>query len=162
LQVQNNPDFAEIVAAWIDYNQDLTFSSDELLGQTTVAAGATAAITFTTAAAPAAGNTRMRVRMTFTIPVTGGEMSPCASYQFGETEDYAVSFTSDPPGPPSDLSFSTICGLTTLIQDNACPNNTFASVTASGLETALGTTQILSSVDLVIDHGRAADPQPRG
>jgi hypothetical protein len=44
LQVQNNPDFSEVVAAWIDYNQDLTFSSDELLGQTSVTAGSTASI----------------------------------------------------------------------------------------------------------------------
>ncbi|MFN5318503.1 MAG: fasciclin domain-containing protein, partial [Bacteroidia bacterium] len=157
LTVQNNPDFSEIIAAWIDYNQDLTFSTDELLGQTSVAAGQNGVINFTTPASPAAGQTRMRVRMTFTIPVSGGQMDPCVSYQFGEAEDYAVSFPSDPPGPPSGLNFSTACGLSTTIQDNACPNNTTASVTVSGLDASLGTAQQLSSVDVIIEHAQASD-----
>ena len=69
LQVQNNPDFAEIVAAWIDYNQDLTFTSDELLGQTSVSPGATGSINFTTPSNALLGNTRMRVRMMYILPI---------------------------------------------------------------------------------------------
>lgn len=157
LTIQNNPDFTENVAAWIDYNGDLTFSLDEKLGQNVVGAGATTTITFTTPTTVNAGETRLRVRMAFTIPSPGGQMDPCALYQFGEAEDYRVVFPSDPPGPPGDLQFSTICGLNTTIQDNACPNFTNASVTVSGLSNALGTTHRISSVDLIIEHALAAD-----
>ena len=157
LTIQNNPDFTENIAAWIDYNGDLTFSASEKLGQNVVGAGATTSITFTTPATVNAGETRLRVRMAFTIPSPGGQMDPCALYQFGETEDYRVVFPSDPPGPPGDLQFSTVCGLNTSIQDNACPNFTNASVTVSGLSNALGTTHRISSVDLIIEHPLAAD-----
>lgn len=156
ISVQNNPDFGENIAAWIDYDQNLEFSETELLDQIQVGAGATGQITFTTPAVVVAGETRLRIRSAFTIPVSGANMDPCATYQFGEAEDYAVVFPSDPPGPPTDLSFSTACGISTSIQDNACPNNTLASVTASGLG-VLGTNHLIQSVDIIIDHAMAAD-----
>ncbi len=156
LAVKNNPDFSEIVSAWIDYNQDFEFSEDERLGQVSIAANGTGNINFTTASNPLAGPTRMRVRMVFSVPVSGGSVSPCLSSQFGETEDYTVNFSSDPPGPPSALTFSTACGLSTSIQDNACPNNTLSTVTVSGL-TSLGTGHILTSAAIIIEHPMAAD-----
>lgn len=156
ISIQNNPDFVENVAAWIDYDQNLEFSEDELLDQIQITAGATGTITFTTPSSVAAGETRLRIRSAFTIPVSGADMDPCATYQFGEAEDYTVVFPSDPPGPPADLSFSTACGLSTAIQDNACPNNTLASVTVSGLG-VLGTNHLIQSVDIIIDHAMAAD-----
>jgi hypothetical protein len=156
LSIQNNPDFLENIAAWIDYNQDLEFSQDELLGQIQVTAGATGTITFTTPVSVVAGETRLRIRSAFTIPVSGADMDPCATYQFGEAEDYAVVFPSDPPGPPSDLTFSTACGISTAIQDNACPNNTLSTVTVAGLG-LLGTNHLIQSVDIIIEHTMAAD-----
>jgi subtilisin-like proprotein convertase family protein len=156
ISIQNNPDFVEIVGAWIDYDQNLEFTEDELLGQIQISAGATGTINFTTPASVAAGETRLRVRSAFTIPVSGADIDACATYQFGEAEDYTVVFPSDPPGPPSDLSFSTACGISTSIQDNACPNNTLASVTVSGLG-VLGTNHLIQSVDIIIEHDMAAD-----
>ncbi len=156
LDIKNNPDFAEIVSAWIDYNQDFEFSEDERLGQVNIGANATGSINFTTDANPLAGATRLRVRMVFSVPVSGGSVSPCTSSQYGETEDYTVDFSSDPPGPPSGLTFSTACGLSTSIQDNACPNNTLSTITVAGL-TSLGTTHILNSAAIIIEHPLAAD-----
>ena len=156
LAIKNNPDFSELVSAWIDYNQDFEFSEDERLGQIGIIANATGNINFTTPASPLSGNTRMRVRMVYSVPVSGGSVDPCLASSFGETEDYIVSFPSDPPGPPAGLTFSTSCGLSTSIQDNACPNYTSASISVSGL-TSLGTTHILSSAAIIIEHPMAAD-----
>jgi O-glycosyl hydrolase len=57
ISVQNNPDFAENIAAWIDYDQNLEFSETELLDQIQIVAGATGQITFTTPAVVVAGET---------------------------------------------------------------------------------------------------------
>ena len=157
LSIQNNPDFTEIVSAWIDYNQDLEFSENERLGQINgFAANTTGQIVFTTPVSVLSGPTRLRVRMVFSVPTTGGLVDPCALSQFGETEDYSVIFGSGPPGPPGGLSFSTICGLTTTIQDNACPNYAQAAVEVTQL-TTLGTGYNLVSAEIIIEHPMAAD-----
>ncbi|MFN7015220.1 MAG: GEVED domain-containing protein [Bacteroidia bacterium] len=157
LSVKNNPDFQEIASAWIDYNQDFQFSEDERLGQVSINANATGLINFTTPANVLPGNTRMRVRMVFSVSTTGGSVPACGSANFGETEDYTVSFTTNnPPVGPGALSFATNCGIGATIQDNACPNPTLASVDVGGL-TTLGTNHVLTSAEIIISHPMAAD-----
>jgi len=157
LSVRNNPDFQEIASAWIDYNQDFQFSENERLGQVSINANATGLINFTTPANVLPGNTRMRVRMVFSVAQTGGSVPACGSANFGETEDYTVTFTtSGPPIGPGALSFSTNCGIGATIQDNACPNPTLASVDVGGLS-SLGTNHVLTSAEIIITHPMAAD-----
>jgi len=78
-------------AAWIDYNQDNVFSTNEKLGQfSTTAGGQSQNITFTVPANANLGATRLRVRGVF---VNNGEptsVDPCFNYAYGETEDYGV------------------------------------------------------------------------
>lgn len=155
LNIKNNPDYTERVAAWIDYNQDLEFSSDERLGQVIIAPGLQGNIIFTTPAQVSSGQTRIRIRMMNTIPF-GVYMDPCGLATYGETEDYGVSFPTDPAGPSDSLNFSTTCGLSTAIQDNACPNSSEASITVSGLSN-LGEENSLESVSVIIEHPWAAD-----
>jgi len=155
LTVKNNPDYTEKVAAWIDYNQDLEFSSNERLGQITVFPGASGVINFTTPAVVNSGQTRLRVRMMNTIPI-GIYMDPCGLATYGETEDYGVVFPADPAGPSDGLNFSTACGINKQIPDNACPNTTEASITVSGLSN-LGEDHILESASIIIEHPMAAD-----
>ncbi|MEX1188043.1 MAG: GEVED domain-containing protein, partial [Bacteroidia bacterium] len=157
LSVRNNPDFTEIVSAWIDYNQDFQFSDDERLGQVSISANQTGLIDFTTPANVLPGATRMRVRMVFSVPVSGGLVSSCAASSLGETEDYSVTFsTGNPPIGPGATSFSTLCGQGLQIQDNACPNYTLSTVDVGGLG-SLGTTHVLSSAEIIISHEMAAD-----
>ena len=157
LSVRNNPDYTEIVSAWIDYNKDFQFSEDERLGQVTISANQTGLINFTTPANVLPGETRLRVRMVFSVPTSGGLVSACGSSSVGETEDYSVNFSSNnPPPPPGALSFQTSCGLGLAIQDNACPNYTLATVEVGGL-TSLGSNHILSSAEIIVSHAMAAD-----
>jgi len=155
ISIRNNPTFQERVAAWIDYNGDNTFTSDERLGQIILSPNQLGTINFTTPATGAAGATRLRVRQVFTIP-SGSFIDPCGSATLGETEDYVIVLPSDPQGPQIGDSFSTTCGLGNVIPDNACPNYSNTSVSVSGLAD-LGTTKELKSVEVIIEHEMAAD-----
>lgn len=162
ITINNNPDTTGIIAAWIDYNQDLEFSKDERLGQIILLSGATGQINFQTPAQIPAGNTRMRIRMVDSIPATVPEpgdtifMNPCNLASFGETEDYLIKFPTDPPGDSDSLNFNTQCGLDINIPDNTCPNSTQASVNVSGLGN-LGDTHLFLSASLIIEHPHAED-----
>jgi len=99
-------------AAWIDYNDDgiFTTSVDPLLNErigftpTTIGSGVTtgqinasASFTITLACTPPAGDHRMRVRCAYAT--NGVNIDPCASYGYGETEDYLVTIQPAPSCP---------------------------------------------------------------
>jgi hypothetical protein len=77
-----------VFAAWIDYNIDGTFQASEKLGEITINAAypATGTISFTVPGAATIGTTRMRVREVY----FGSSIDPCATYTYGETEDYDI------------------------------------------------------------------------
>lgn len=76
------------LAAWIDYNQNGVFESGEKLGEILINAAypTTGTISFTVQGCAIPGFTRMRVREVY---LTSG-IDPCASYTYGETEDYLI------------------------------------------------------------------------
>ena len=105
-----NPDFAIVVAIWIDYNQDTVFDASEKLGEVNVPTSSSAGITFTVPPSALSGNTRLRMTGVF----FGSNITPCGSYSFGETEDYTVNIL---PPAPNDVGVTWIqpkgtgCGL---------------------------------------------------
>jgi hypothetical protein len=74
------------IRAWIDYNHNGVFEAAESLGSTSLAGNATAIYPFTVPAAGFTGSTRLRVREVF------GTLNPdpCATYSYGECEDFTV------------------------------------------------------------------------
>lgn len=97
----------QTVAAWIDYNHDGDFSdSNEKIGEiSNVADLQTANISFNVPVGATAGNTRMRVRTVWSTT----SLDPCATYGWGEAEDYKVNIIlCTTPGTPSSLSTSNI------------------------------------------------------
>ncbi len=99
-------------AAWIDYNDDgiFTTSVNPLLNErigftpTTIGTGltsgqvnASASFTITLACTPPAGDHRMRVRCAYAT--NGGNIDPCLTYTYGETEDYLVTIQAAPTCP---------------------------------------------------------------
>jgi hypothetical protein len=75
------------IAAWIDYDQSGTFESWEKLGEVSLGARpASAGITFTIPDTAGYGYMRLRVREVFNTT----DLDPCATYYYGETEDYRV------------------------------------------------------------------------
>lgn len=81
-------------AAWIDYDQNNSFSTSEKLGEfTTNAAGQSQSFSFTVPANANVGNTRLRVRGVFVNSGEPSPLDPCFNYGYGETEDYGIVIT---------------------------------------------------------------------
>lgn len=97
------------VAVWIDYNDDGFFATSERVGFTTTSIDANGSTTFsiTLACNPALGTHRMRVRDVWLT--AGNTIDPCASYGYGETEDYDVTVSAAVACPqPSALTATAI------------------------------------------------------
>jgi hypothetical protein len=76
------------LAAWIDYDKLNGFDPTEKIAQSPgMGASTVHTQSFTVPAGAAPGNTRLRVREVW---IGGAGMDPCASYAYGETEDYVV------------------------------------------------------------------------
>ena len=97
-------------AAWIDYNDDGVFDATERVGATngTIGTGNTpgqvnASSSFVIALAcnPPAGVHRMRIRGVYNQ--SGLLIQPCASYTWGETEDYLITIAPAPTCPSPGL-----------------------------------------------------------
>jgi PKD repeat protein len=75
------------IAVWIDYNQNGVFDIAEKLGTILIPpTPTTGTINFTVPSTATSGTTRMRVREVWAT----ADFDPCASYSYGETEDYNV------------------------------------------------------------------------
>lgn len=104
------------MAAWIDYNDNGVFETNERVGFTTAAIGAngTATFTITLACNPPLGTHRMRIRDVWNTP--GNTIDPCASYGYGETEDYDVTITTPVACPqPSNIITTNVTTTTVTI-----------------------------------------------
>lgn len=95
----------QTVAAWIDYNQDGDFSdAGESLGEyTNIDIGLTATFSFTIPVTASSGNCRMRIRTVW----SDVGIDPCATYGWGEAEDYKIIITPACTTPGTPLSLST-------------------------------------------------------
>lgn len=72
---------------WIDWNQDGDFSdANEIIGMTGTPGAGPYTGTISVPSSAALGNTRMRIRITYT-----GTLNPCGTDSYGEVEDYTIS-----------------------------------------------------------------------
>lgn len=84
-------------AVWIDFDQDDSFETSELLGEfTTTAAAETGLITFSVPVNALLGNTTMRVRGVFFNDGEPTTVDPCYDFAYGETEDYGITILTAP------------------------------------------------------------------
>lgn len=107
------------LAVWIDYNDDGLFSTPERVGYTTASidANGTAMFPITLACNPSLGTHRMRVRDVWNT--SGITIDPCASYGWGETEDYNITISAAVACPqPSSFIASTITGTSAALSWN--------------------------------------------
>ncbi|MFY8188325.1 MAG: GEVED domain-containing protein [Flavobacterium sp.] len=97
------------IAAWVDFNNNLTFDPSERIGFTTAPIGGFGQATFQIVLpldAPL-GNFTLRIRDVYAL--AGDQIDPCASYGFGETEDYTITVV---PAPPTTALIAADCGST--------------------------------------------------
>ena len=101
LNVMVNKNFS-YVRAWIDYNDNFTFESNELIGASgQLGAGATASFSLP---ASTCGTHRMRIRNVWSVVSYG----PCDGASFGEIEDYDISMVSSQYLAPSGLDATAV------------------------------------------------------
>lgn len=96
--------YDEYFTVYIDYNQDGSFTdAGELVAEINGSAAVTASITVPATALT--GPTRMRIQMQY----GAYETNPCATYTFGEVEDYTVNIVSNGScNVPSGLTASSV------------------------------------------------------
>ena len=94
ISVTVGPGGTERVAVWIDYNQNGDFENNEfhLIGSGN---GVTIDSTIAIPVNALPGSTRMRIRVRYNTQITGNQA--CATFTFGETEDYLVNIVPPPP-----------------------------------------------------------------
>ncbi len=87
------------VAVWIDFNDNGAFEENERVGYTTapIMGFGTATFPIVLSCTAPLGTHRMRVRDVYFT--AGISIDPCASYGFGETEDYDITITAPPACP---------------------------------------------------------------
>ncbi|TQV75506.1 choice-of-anchor B family protein [Aliikangiella marina] len=137
------PEFAgtsynEYWKIWIDFDANGTFDASEEVFDS---GGASSAIVNGNITIPsdAAGSTRMRVAMRY-----NAAPSACGSFNYGEVEDYTVTFDGDPPPPPPTCSVeenfeSGLGGWTT---SGSCSTGTFITGTPDQVVNGGVTTQV--------------------
>ena len=110
LQVSTGEWGSQGYAAWIDYNDNGIFEASELIGATptTIGSGlttgqinASSSFTIALACTPPAGVHRLRIRGAFNV--NGPTIQPCATYTWGETEDYLITIAPAPTCPAPGL-----------------------------------------------------------
>ena len=113
-------------AVWIDYNDNFIFEASEKVGFTTAgttAAFQTASFQINLACTPPLGVHRMRVRGVWLT--AGALIDPCATYGYGETEDYNVNIIAAVPFSPS---------FTVTPANQACTFTDYIYTTQSGMQ----------------------------
>jgi len=112
------------ISVWIDFNQNGVFEITEKIGNVTLgAAPETGALTFTVPLSAALGITRMRVREVYAY----SDIDPCATYPYGETEDYNVNILPVQYCTPTYISGSDYGDYISLVQLGSINNATGAA-----------------------------------
>lgn len=97
LLLQSGTFTSDAYSAWIDYDQDDLFESNERLGTfNSSQASQSGIIPFVVPVTATLGTTTLRIRGVY--PGTGDPfpIDPCFAYEFGETEDYSVNILAAP------------------------------------------------------------------
>jgi len=112
------------ISVWIDFNQNGVFEITEKIGNVTLgAAPETGTLNFTVPLSAALGTTRMRVREVYAYT----DIDPCATYPYGETEDYNVNILPVQYCIPTYISGSGSGDYISLVQLGSINNATGAS-----------------------------------
>ena len=95
----NGSYFPQHLSIWIDFNQNGTFETNELVFQSNSSnnLSPTASSTISIPASAMSGLTRMRLRSQYYEH--GVVTNPCGALQFGEAEDYTLQINSNTPPP---------------------------------------------------------------
>jgi len=115
--------YTEYWYIWIDYNNNGSFESTELINSTSSSLATTLSKTFTVPATATAGTTRMRVTMKYNSAPTA-----CETFSYGEVEDYTIVLAdgvadTQAPTAPANLASSGVTATTATLSWTASTDN---------------------------------------
>lgn len=115
--------YSEGFAVWIDYNNNGTFDSNELVYSRAASTASPASGTFTVPTSATEGATRMRVSMKY-----NGIPTACETFSYGEVEDYTVVIggsvaDTQAPSAPLNLAASNVTSTSLTLSWNASTDN---------------------------------------
>ncbi len=158
--------YSEGYAAWIDYNDNLQFETNERIGfsngQVTGSGfvgvlGSSATFPVTLSCTPPVGTHRLRVRAMY--GVNGSGVTACGANLWGETEDYLITITAPPacPSPGVLTSFSAITPASATINwSTGCASSTTYDFEYGPAGFALGTGTMLTAQTVSISGTTAS------
>jgi len=143
-------------AVWIDFNGDGVFETpSERVGFTTsnsVGSFATVSFPITLPCDPVPGTYRMRVRNVYAT--AGNTIDPCATYTWGETEDYDVTILPPPPCVQPNNFISSVAGQVSVVLNwnQGCTETEWeVEYGATGFTPGTGTTVVANTnVDFLL------------
>lgn len=115
--------YTEYWYIWIDYDQDGTFETTELINSTSSNSASTLSKTFTVPSSATAGSTRMRVTMKYNSAPTA-----CETFSYGEVEDYTIIISAgtpdtEAPTAPTSLASTGVTSTTATLTWTASTDN---------------------------------------
>jgi len=115
--------YTEYWYIWIDYDQDGSFESTELINSTSSTSSGTLSKTFTVPTTATKGSTRMRVTMKYNSAPTA-----CETFSYGEVEDYTVNIVAgvadtQAPTAPTGLAASSVTSTTATLSWTSSTDN---------------------------------------
>lgn len=124
--------------AWVDFNKNGNFESNEVVFSKAKAVWTDASATFTVPAGAMAGQTRMRVSVMYNSDPTDPCASPVEAMGYGEIEDYIITIAEAVCDPPLALDVSRCGQGVATLNASGCVGTTNWYATATS-ETAIAT-----------------------
>ncbi|CAL2103192.1 conserved protein of unknown function precursor containing a type A C-terminal secretion signal. Putative extracellular ribonuclease [Tenacibaculum sp. 190130A14a] len=109
--------YTEFWRVWIDYNQNGTFESNELVASGSSSSAANLSYTFTVPTTAKIGKTRMRVSMKWNATATA-----CETFSYGEVEDYTVNIGTSSRGTKNILAEAELGNEKPIFKASVYPN----------------------------------------
>lgn len=137
------------IAAWIDFNDDYVFSPTEKIGYSSAMVASplgSVSMVFVVPITALAGQHRLRIRDVFAIG--GANIDPCASYNYGETEDYMISIGANNPTATSEFNNEIKNKLK--VWPNPCRDMLHLDINASLLKDRLNNIEVFNAIGQLV------------
>ncbi|HSM63943.1 MAG TPA: GEVED domain-containing protein, partial [Gillisia sp.] len=145
--------YTEYWKIWIDYNQNGTFESSELMVSGSSSSSATLSSAFTVPTSAISGPTRMRVSMKYNAAQTS-----CETFSYGEVEDYTVKIGGAALKSFTNSKAAKVLGFEESVFDFAMyPNPTRDVLNVKLGDSRTGTYRMLSYTGQEVNKGKLSD-----
>ena len=145
--------YTEYWKIWIDFNQNGTFESSELMVSGSSSSSATLSSTFTVPTSAISGPTRMRVSMKYNAAQTA-----CEAFSYGEVEDYTVNIGGAALKTVINTKEAKVLGFEEPVFDFAMyPNPTRDILNLKMGDSRTGTYRMLSYTGQEVNKGKLSD-----